>query len=221
MRTALLRPAFVLALLGASAALAFAAEAPALDWVALVGDYPRAGSEAQVGDTAVMLWLQRTRTREDVLRAQGEVSHSHGIFSAVAGVDLDSPRLPRTRALVEAATRELVGVLSPVKHHFARPRPYDEDPRITPAVPREPSYAYPSGHAAWGMVEAGILAELAPARREAILERGRQVGYDRVLGGVHHPSDVVAGQRLGETLAGLWLKEPERRRQLEEARAEW
>jgi acid phosphatase (class A) len=149
------------------------------------------------------------------------VSHRQAIFSGVAGVDLEGPRLPLTRALLEAATHELVGVLLPVKTHYARPRPYDEDPRITPAVRREPSFAYPSGHAAWGMVVAGLLAELAPARREAILERGRQVGNDRVLGGVHHPSDVVAGQRLGETLVALWLQEPAHRRQLENAKAEW
>jgi len=221
MRHTLLRSALVLALLGPGAMLAFA-QAPSIDWVALVGDYPRTGSETQVGDTAIMLWLQRTRTGDDVLRAQREASHPLALFSPAAGVDLEGPRMALTRALVEGATTHLLQVLSPVKAHYARPRPYAEDPRITPAVPMEPTFAYPSGHASWGMVVAGVLAELAPSRREALLARGRLVGYDRVLGGVHHPSDVLAGQLLGETLVALWLKDPATQKALTSARAaEW
>jgi acid phosphatase (class A) len=63
---------------------------------------------------------------------------------------------------------------------------------------------------------------LDPAHGEAILARGRLVGFDRVMGGVHYPSDVEAGQRLGEALAGVWLQDPARRQRVEEVRAaEW
>ena len=61
---------------------------------------------------------------------------------------------------------------------------------------------------------------LGPMPRAA-LDRGRQVGYDRVLGGVHYPSDVDAGQVLGPVIAQAWLAEPAHQRRLEAARAEW
>jgi acid phosphatase (class A) len=193
-----------------------------VDWVAFVGDYPHPGSPGAEGDTAVLLWLQHTRTREDVLRAEGEVIPRIGLFSGVVGADLDSSRYPLTRALLAAANTELHGVMGTLKRHFARPRPYVEDARIKPAVGLEASYAYPSGHSGWGVVEAGVLAELVPARQEAILERGRLVGNDRVMAGVHHPSDVEAGQRLGAALVAAWLRDPIRRNQVEAARAaEW
>ena len=211
-----------LALLWVTLAAPMPARVPPTDWVALVGAYPGAGSEAERGDTAILLWLQRTRTHEDSLRVQGEVVPRAGLFSGAAGADLDSGRFPLTLALIVAAGNDLHEPMTGVKRHFARPRPYVEDPRIKPAVPMESSYAYPSFHAGWGVLVAAILADLAPSRREMLIERGRQMGNDRVVAGVHHPSDVVAGQRLGEALAAAWLQTPERRRQLEAARAaEW
>jgi acid phosphatase (class A) len=85
-----------------------------------------------------------------------------------------------------------------------------------------PSFSYPSGHATRGTLLARILAELAPERREALLRVGHQIGYDRVVGGVHYPSDVLAGDRLGDAVADALLADPDFRRQLEDVRrAEW
>jgi acid phosphatase (class A) len=72
------------------------------------------------------------------------------------------------------------------------------------------------------MLEASLLAEFLPRARVAILDRGRQMGYDRALGGVHYPSDVEGGQRVGAAFARDWLADPEHRRRLEQVRAaEW
>ena len=227
MRSRILCPALVLALLGVLNVLPLTAQAPVssaegTDWAAFLGDFPAAGSGAVHDDLAVLLWLQHTRTQDEVARAKSELSLQVEIFSAVTGVDLDSSPFARTRALLEAAGGELRGVTSNLKRHFARPRPYKADARILPALHLEPSFSYPSGHAAWGAVTSAVLAQLDPGRGEAILERGRQVGYDRVLGGVHYPSDVEAGQRLGLAMAALWMQDSAHRRQLEEVRAkEW
>jgi len=72
------------------------------------------------------------------------------------------------------------------------------------------------------VLEATLLAQLQPQDREAILARGRQVGFDRPLGGVHYPSDVEAGQAVGAAFAASWLADPAHRALLEQARAaEW
>jgi membrane-associated phospholipid phosphatase len=41
------------------------------------------------------------------------------------------------------------------------------------------------------------------------------------VGGVHYPSDVDAGQILGNAIAQAWLAEPAHRRRVELAKAEW
>ena len=75
-----------------------------------------------------------------------------------------------------------------------------QDQRIKPAADLEKSMSYPSGHATRGIIFALVLAELVPAQKDAILARGKQIGDDRVLAGVHFPSDVVAGQTLAKAI---------------------
>ncbi len=84
-------------------------------------------------------------------------------------------------------------------------------PVIDDAVAHGPGYSFPSGHAAGTTMAALALTVLAwPALRP----RGRAAavtaaavavvvaGADRVLLGVHHPSDVVAGTALGVAVVG-------------------
>jgi acid phosphatase (class A) len=69
---------------------------------------------------------------------------------------------------------------------------------------------------------ASVLAELAPDRRDALVRRGAQIGHDRVLAGVHYPSDVLAGLGLGEAIAQALLADAAFRASLEDVRKkEW
>jgi acid phosphatase (class A) len=187
----------------------------------LIGDFPRAGSDAANADRAILLWMQATRTAEEVARAQSEVRPHLALLSAAAGADLESPAFARTRALCEDLAAALRAVTGPLKDHFARPRPYLTLPEVQPVVTRPFGRSYPSEHASWGVSQAMLLAELQPGRRGALLDRGRQIGYDRVLGGVHYPSDVQAGQKLGAFLAEAWLADPAHRQRIDQVRAEW
>ncbi len=65
-----------------------------------------------------------------------------------------------------------------------------------------------------------ILAELAPEHRDALLDRGREIGWDRVVAGLHHPSDIIAGRVLGQALAQSLLADPKFRAQLVELKTE-
>jgi acid phosphatase (class A) len=58
------------------------------------------------------------------------------------------------------------------------------------------------------MLCAAVLAELAPQQRPAIMERGRELGWNRVVAGVHYPSDVTAGRVLGTAIAKALLADP-------------
>ena len=216
----------------AAAILAVACATPALageparcplpDPAALVGSIPAPGSPEAISDLAIVLWEQRTRTPEDVARARSEEELSLEDFAGALGPGFDPARHPLTEALLARAVAASRPCVWAAKGAHARPRPYAADPRVSPAVAREDTASFPSGHATRGALMAAVLAELAPERREALARRGAQIGHDRVLAGVHYPSDVVAGQHLGAAIARALLADPELRAAIADVRAkEW
>ena len=196
--------------------------APAAEVSAVLAPPPPAGSDDAKADLAVVLWLQRTRSSDDVARATREIVLDLGAFAAAFGPGFDAGAHPRTRELLDLVHARATRPILDAKKRFARPRPYQADARVVPAVEREHTFSYPSSHATRGVLVARVLAELAPARREALLEAGLRAGYDRVVAGVHYPSDVLAGQRFGAVLAESLLASPDVRAELEAVRAaEW
>jgi acid phosphatase (class A) len=196
------------------------ASAQVTELAAFLGPYPVVDSDEGKADLAIVLWHQRTRTQPEIQRALSEVKLTLGTYATAAGVSLDA--YPKTIALIDKVGKDIKVVTDGLKVHFKRPRPYLADARVQPAIERETSPSYPSGHATRGLAYAIVLAELAPDRREALLAQGRLVGVDRVIGGVHYPSDIESGQRLALRLANQWLADPENRSLVESVRAaEW
>ena len=52
-----------------------------------------------------------------------------------------------------------------------------------------------------GVVAGRLLADLIPTRQEGIRARADEIAELRVAAGVHFPTDVEAGSKLGEALA--------------------
>ena len=65
-----------------------------------------------------------------------------------------------------------------------------------------------------------LLSEIFPERKDAILDVGKEIGANRYLGGMHYPTDVEAGQKLGEAVAKRLLANPEFRKPFEEVKAD-
>ena len=57
-----------------------------------------------------------------------------------------------------------------------------------------------------------------PNKADALLEGGRQIGWNRVIGGMHHPSDIAARRVLGQAIARSLLRNEEFKAQLPEVR---
>ncbi len=92
-------------------------------------------------------------------------------------------------------------VSSYFKGKFQRPRPYAIDNSIEPCIEKvKGARAYPSSHASMSAVGACVLAEFFYKKEKRILEYGKYLGDLRAIVGVHHPSDVIAGQRLAEQI---------------------
>jgi acid phosphatase (class A) len=171
---------------------------------ALLPDPPTEGSPADLKEIEIVLDKQKTRTREDEIRATEEQEHLKVyLFENVLGPWFAEKNLPATAALFQRVGAVVHPVVDLAKKHWNRPRPFLQDKRIHPpfsTVSLSNNASYPSGHSTAGCLDALILAELAPDLKDAIMARGIQIGDDRVIAGVHFPSDVDAGHTLAHDL---------------------
>jgi hypothetical protein len=63
------------------------------------------------------------------------------------------------------------------------------------------SYSFPSGHTMTAHFIADVLGKLFPEHSPSLKQLAKLIGYSRIENGVHYPSDVWAGQLIGESLA--------------------
>ncbi|HUK01027.1 MAG TPA: phosphatase PAP2 family protein [Steroidobacteraceae bacterium] len=176
---------------------------------------PAAGSALERRELDEMLQVQATRTTAQVDRVRGDADIDILRFSDALGsaAPLDSTHLPLTIALFRAITADETQLVEPAKQQFARPRPYVTETRLQPVVPKPASASYPSGHSTWGTAVGFVLADMVPERHDQLVARAEEFGNNRIVGGVHYPSDVEAGRLAGAALATLLFSCPEFRTQ--------
>lgn len=145
-------------------------------------------------------------------------------FDSVLGANFTAANFPATAALLDHVGRAAGYAGEPVKQTYRRLRPFVTDSSITPCIPADDrlraSFSYPSGHAALGFSWALVLAELAPAHTDAIINRGRDFTWSRVVCGVHYPSDVEAGRTVAAAAVARLHADPDFQREFAAARAE-
>ena len=89
------------------------------------------------------------------------------------------------------------------KYFFNRPRPHQHSDLEEIENVGGKSPAYPSGHSTTGAVIAELLAEQFPEHAENLRVMGTELGYNRIIAGLHHPSDHLAGLALASQLIPL------------------
>jgi acid phosphatase (class A) len=170
----------------------------------VIGDYPAPGSEEEALEDLILLDYQDTRTQEDCAKAAREqngetLNKFFGDLLSKREVAILSVKLLRVAAI--SASNVLIA-----KKMYKRARPYDRNPEITPCIETESSLSYPSGHTALGRMYARVLSMRFPAREAAFMKRANEIAHNRVLGGVHHPSDIEAGKKLADYLVNKFYK---------------
>src|ERR1043166_9406772 len=187
--------------------LLFAASAPlfadspylttnSFDSIALVPPPPARGSAEELADLGTVRAVFNGRIEAEKTRAMKDSGLSFSLFQSAAGAAFDLQKLPKTKALLDKVKKDIGGLIDSPKNHYKRLRPYQIDNQLTLGDP-EPSFSYPSGHSTRGTVYSLVIAELFPEKKDAILEIGRAIGWDRVLIGKHFPTDIYAGRVLG------------------------
>lgn len=164
----------------------------------LLGDYPVMGSEASTKDFATLHHFQNTRTKADCVAATAEVKANLETFFGSMLSNSEFQTIKRKFPGIEANVILHAGM---AKSIYKRPRPFVSDSNLKPCIKLEKTSAYPSGHATMAHLYARLLSNQFPERAEAFMKRGEEIALHRVVGGVHHPSDIDAGKKLGDAIA--------------------
>ena len=178
-----------------------------------------------VGDTVID--CQRVAEVLEPVAAQPGPSQGTGAAPTLTGDDAAAVAFA-TRAALQVA-----GATLAPKQYWARPRPYvvsREVERLGDVAPFSPlaiaggveraHTSYPSGHTAFGITCAIVLAQMVPEQRAALFARGRVYGESRVVVGAHYPTDVEAGYRVGTAAAAVMLRNPQYQSDLGAVRAQ-
>jgi hypothetical protein len=221
MRFAKLSPALVvcLLLLGTGPSDSFVTPEQ-FNFETLIGKPPADDSPQHVAEVDQMLAMQERRTAEEIKRCKSEEKVTPFVFSEILGDSFNPKNLPTTAQLFLKATTESTEVAQAAKDKYARVRPPVADPRIHPCVTLEKTGSFPSGHATRGVVWATLLSEIFPDKRDALMARGKLIGQDRALAGMHYPSDVSAGQKLGAAIARKMLENEQFKAEFEKVKEE-
>ncbi len=145
----------------------------------------------------------------------GPELHAHFVAAVQEG------RLPKTTQLLSGNLARGGGVSSSTffeKYYYGYDRPFvvapdrinryyrgaegDDDPYST-------TPSYPSGHSNKAYWTAGLLGLMVPEAAPQIQARASEVGYNRIVMGVHYPLDVMGGRMSGTAAAADRWADPE------------
>jgi acid phosphatase (class A) len=222
---------FILALGIASFApdtAAFNASAPAhfyldpssVDLVHILAPPPALDSPAGKADLQAVLEAQRTRTPAEADDAEADVQLSVFRFADVMGAGFTPANLPFAKTFFEHVSSDNRQSIFAAKAYFNRPRPYVADPEVKPIVHEPANASYPSGHATFAYVDAIILAYMVPEKAAAIFDRAARFAHNRVIDGVHYPTDIEAGRICASVIDNVLLHDAHFMADFATARAE-
>ena len=178
------------------------------------------GSPADRADLAALLAVQAART--PAMEAAARADAEETVFRLLGGMGftLDPAALPATASLFARLHADESALVAPAKRRWRRPRPFAASRAVRPCAPRPWSASYPSGHAAFAYAAAETLADILPEWRDAIDARTKAYAYDRVVCGVHYPSDIEAGRLAGLAIVTAMRNDARYRDALAAARPE-
>lgn len=195
--------------------------AQAIDFVAITPAPPTPGSELDRQDMKQVLLAQRTRTSAEVLKAQADDKEEDiFIFAPILGAKFNAAELPLTAAFSQHLRDASAVINPPLKLRFGRSRPFVASTQVHPVCERTVSNSFPSGHSMVGTLEALALIQIVPERSPEILHRLSQYTHNRVVCGVHYPTDVAASQVIASVLFGLISASPIFQKELASAKEE-
>ena len=192
-----------------------------VEWKKILPPPPTPNSAEELSELATLRATRETRTAADVERANSESKLTVAAVRDTFGEWFTEEKLPKLFALAKKVEKDELHFSTASKNFFHRLRPVLTDKTLATPADTPKANSYPSGHSSRGYTLAVVLSELVPDKKEAVLERGREIGWHRVIAGVHYPSDVAAGRVLGQAVAQALLASEKFQTDLAEAKAEF
>ncbi len=192
----------------------------AVNLMELLAPPPKSGSLEDKEDLKGVLKAQSKRTKALGDRALADAELSVFRFADVMGADFTPDKLPLTAALFDNLKLDGDEIVRNVKNAYKRPRPFMASGAIHSLKPETKGGSYPSGHTTFAYECAVILSKMVPEKKYEIFMRAEEYGYNRVVLGVHYPSDIMAGRIGGTLLANEFLKSEKFMVDFEAAKAE-
>ncbi len=183
---------------------------------------PASDSETTKAELAELHRIEATRTEAEAAQAKFDDENENiFLFKNVMGDKFTKEDLPVTAAFA-ARVRGDEGVnTNAAKAGFHRVRPYNLDKTLHPICKtKTKDDAYPSGHATSGYLLALTLIDMAPEKRDVILARAEEYGHNRLICGVHYPTDVPASKLLAYTIHAIMEVNPQYKKELAAAKSE-
>lgn len=191
-----------------------------VDLARILAPPPALDSPAGKADLQAVLDAQRNWTPAMVAAARADEQLSVFRFADVIGPAFKPENLPFTAAFFARVSSDQGNVVRAAKAYFHRPRPFVMDADIKPAGRMAANASYPSGHATFAYVDAIILANMLPEKAAAIFARADAYAHNRVIEGVHYPTDLEAGRISATVIDNVLLHNAHFMTDYEKARAE-
>lgn len=160
---------------------------------------PARGSAADRKDFAELHAFEKTRSKADCDLASRQPHPKFEMFFEDASFDiLTKKEIAAAKPLVHKIMEQTIKLTGYYKDKYMRPRPFNTDTTLKPCAEKPTgSKAYPSSHASAAYAGACVLGIIYPKAKRELEEHGLMLGNLRAVVGVHHPSDVAAGQKIG------------------------
>jgi acid phosphatase (class A) len=169
-----------------------------------------------------LLGLQAARTPSQMAAARADRKTEIEQFYEALGFEPESdPELPALQKLAGRVEDDVRLHVRAAKKRFRRLRPYEIESRLDPCIDDvRDDLSYPSGHAAFAWAMFYLLEEMVPERRTALQARAAEFARQRMICGVHFPSDLEAGREAAGRLMDSMARIPKFREDLHAAAVE-
>lgn len=166
--------------------------------------------------------IEAARSEADAAKAKfDEENENIFLFAAVFGDKFTKENLPTLDALGKRVENDESLNTAVAKESFHRVRPYNADPTLHPVCrTKKKDDSYPSGHTTTGYLLALTLIDIVPEKRDALLARADEYGRNRLVCGVHYPSDLVGGRLAAYAIHAVMAQHPNYQSEVAAARAE-
>ena len=177
-------------------------------------------SPAEKADLQAVLAAVQSRTDVEIKHVQADDQRTVFRFADVMGPNFRPESLPFASQFFQHVYEDGNAATVDAKAHFKRQRPFVVDPDIKVIVVQAPNFSYPSNHSTFAYESGILLAAMVPEKSAAIFERAADYAHNRVIAGVHFPTDVEAGRISGSVIDNALLHDAHFPADFERAKSE-